>query len=141
MAESDSVKSKTELRYDRWSAGQSVLVLSPIWGPRPVFCYSQTVKGLLMWGGLSDERTGLSLITAAGPRRRTYSRVQVPPGLMTIFYCLRFETRHCKDRRENNNSNRFFIVTGRCLAMPCLLIEPSPRNRQCLSEHVTLLPP
>jgi hypothetical protein len=39
---------------------------------------SQTVAGLLMWGALSDERTGLSFTIAA--------------GLMTIFYCLRVET-------------------------------------------------
>jgi hypothetical protein len=31
-----------------------------------------------MWGALSDERTGLSLVYAAGPRQRSLSRVQVP---------------------------------------------------------------
>jgi hypothetical protein len=35
---------------------------APIWGPRPDFCYFQTVAGLLMWGALCDERTGLSFI-------------------------------------------------------------------------------
>jgi hypothetical protein len=33
------------------SLGQSILVSSPIWG-------CQTVSGLLIWGVLSDERTG-----------------------------------------------------------------------------------
>jgi hypothetical protein len=33
---------------------------APIWGLRPDFYYCQTVAGLLMWGALSDERTGLS---------------------------------------------------------------------------------
>jgi hypothetical protein len=31
-----------------------------------------------MWGALSDERTGLSFIYAAGPRQRSLSRVRVP---------------------------------------------------------------
>jgi hypothetical protein len=31
-----------------------------------------------MWGALSDERAGLSLTTAAGPRQRIHSRVRVP---------------------------------------------------------------
>jgi hypothetical protein len=33
---------------------------APIWGLRPDLDYSQTVAGLLMWGVLCDERTGLS---------------------------------------------------------------------------------
>jgi hypothetical protein len=32
---------------------------APIWGLRPHLCYSQTVAGLLIWGALSDKRTGL----------------------------------------------------------------------------------
>jgi hypothetical protein len=37
---------------------------APIWGLRPDFYYCQTVAGLLMWGTLSDVRTGLSFTTA-----------------------------------------------------------------------------
>jgi hypothetical protein len=33
--------------------------------------------GLLMWGALSDERTGLSFTVAAGPRQRSHFRVRV----------------------------------------------------------------
>jgi hypothetical protein len=33
---------------------------APIWGLRPDFYYCQKIAGLLMWGALSDERTGLS---------------------------------------------------------------------------------
>jgi hypothetical protein len=33
---------------------------APIWGLRPDLYYCQTVAGLLMWGALSDKRTGLS---------------------------------------------------------------------------------
>jgi hypothetical protein len=51
---------------------------APIWGLRPDLYYCQTVAGLLMWGALSDERTGLSSTIAAGPRRRSHSRVGVP---------------------------------------------------------------
>jgi hypothetical protein len=34
--------------------------------------------GLILWGALSDERTGLSFVYAAGPRQRSLSRVRVP---------------------------------------------------------------
>jgi hypothetical protein len=34
---------------------------APIWGVRPDFHYCQTIAGLLIWGALSDERSGLSL--------------------------------------------------------------------------------
>jgi hypothetical protein len=34
---------------------------------------------------LSDERTGLSLTTAAGPRQRVHSRVRVPWDSRTYF--------------------------------------------------------
>jgi hypothetical protein len=33
---------------------------TPIWGLRPDHYYCWTVAGLLVWGALSDERTGLS---------------------------------------------------------------------------------
>jgi hypothetical protein len=51
---------------------------SPIWGPRPDSHYCQTVAGLLMWGTLSEERTGLSFTIAAGPRQSSHSRIRVP---------------------------------------------------------------
>jgi hypothetical protein len=51
---------------------------APIWGLRPDFCYCQTITGLWMWGALSDERTGLSFTTAAGPGQSSHSRVRVP---------------------------------------------------------------
>jgi hypothetical protein len=51
---------------------------APIWGLRPDFYYRHTFAGLLMWGALSDERTGLSFIYGAGPRQRSLSRVRVP---------------------------------------------------------------
>jgi hypothetical protein len=54
---------KSKLHYDWLSDGQSVIVSSPIWGPRADFCYCQIVVVLLMWGALPEERTGLSLTT------------------------------------------------------------------------------
>jgi hypothetical protein len=47
-----------------------------------------------MWGALSDERIGLSFTIATAPLQRGHSRVRVPSpvGLVTVFYCLRFET-------------------------------------------------
>jgi hypothetical protein len=40
-------------------------------------CYSLTVMALFSWGALSDKRTGLSFVYAAGPCQRSLSRVQV----------------------------------------------------------------
>jgi hypothetical protein len=42
-----------------------------------IFCTVKTVGGLLTWGALSDERTGLSFTTAAIPRQRSHSQVRV----------------------------------------------------------------
>jgi hypothetical protein len=50
---------------------------APIWDLRPDFYYCQTLAGLLMWGALSDERTGLSFTIGAGPRQRSHSRDRV----------------------------------------------------------------
>jgi hypothetical protein len=51
---------------------------APIWGLQPDFDYCLTVAGLLIWGALSDERTGLSFTIAAGPRQHSHFRVRVP---------------------------------------------------------------
>jgi hypothetical protein len=40
---------------------------------------------LLLWGALSDERTGLSFVHAAGHCQRSLSRVQVPWDLRPYF--------------------------------------------------------
>jgi hypothetical protein len=62
-------KPESKLSYERWSVGQSVLVSSSVWSPRPDFYYYQTFAGLLMWGDLSDERTALWFTTDVGPRQ------------------------------------------------------------------------
>jgi hypothetical protein len=43
-----------------------------------IFIAVRQLAGLLMWGALSDERTGLSFTIAAGPRQRIHSQVRVP---------------------------------------------------------------
>jgi hypothetical protein len=51
---------------------------APIWGLRPDLDYCLTVAGLLIWGALSNERTGLSFAIATGPRQRSHFWVRVP---------------------------------------------------------------
>jgi hypothetical protein len=51
---------------------------APVWGLRPDFYYCQTVAGLLMWGALSDQRTGLSFTIAPGPCQCSPFRVRLP---------------------------------------------------------------
>jgi hypothetical protein len=58
---------------------------APIWGLWPVFYYHQTVASVLMWGALSDERTGVPFTISAGPRQRSHSRVWVPGDSWPYF--------------------------------------------------------
>jgi hypothetical protein len=58
---------------------------APIWDLRPDLYYCQTIAGLLMWGAVSDERTGLSFTIATGTRQRSHSRVLVPWDLRPYF--------------------------------------------------------
>jgi hypothetical protein len=71
MSESES-ESESHVTTDGQSASFS-WNKAPIWALRPNFYYYQTVAGLLMWGALSDERTGLSFTIAAGARQRSHS--------------------------------------------------------------------
>jgi hypothetical protein len=48
-----------------------------IWGLRPDLYYCLTVASLLIWGALSDERTGLSFTIAVGPRQRSHLLSQI----------------------------------------------------------------
>jgi hypothetical protein len=50
---------------------------APMWDLRPDFYYCQ-FAGLLMWGALSDERTGLSFTIAPGPSQCTHFRIRLP---------------------------------------------------------------
>jgi hypothetical protein len=70
-------ESESYVTTDGQSASLS-LNKAPFWGLRPDIYYSLKVAGLLLWGALSDERTGLSFTIAAGPRQRSHFRVRVP---------------------------------------------------------------
>jgi hypothetical protein len=68
------------------SVSQSVSfgVKHPTWAKDQIFI-SQTVAGLLMWGALSDKKTGLSLTVVADPRQRSHSRIRFPRDLWPYF--------------------------------------------------------
>jgi hypothetical protein len=51
---------------------------SPIWNSWPDIYYSSTVTVFFLWGALSDERTCLSFVYAAGSCQRSVSRFPVP---------------------------------------------------------------
>jgi hypothetical protein len=75
------MKNESESETYVTTDGQSVSLSwnkASIWGLGPDSYYCQTFAGLLMWGALSDERTGLSCTIAAGPRQRSHFRVRVP---------------------------------------------------------------
>jgi hypothetical protein len=50
-----------------------------------IFITCVTVAVLFLWGALSDERSGLSFVCAAGPCQRSLSRVRVPWYLRSYF--------------------------------------------------------
>jgi hypothetical protein len=58
------------------------------WGSWPDIHYSLTVTVLCLCGVLSDERTGLSFLYAAGLRQRSLSRVRVPWDSWPYFTAL-----------------------------------------------------
>jgi hypothetical protein len=54
---------------------------APIWGLRPDLYYCQTVAGLLMWGSLSNERTGLSFARVTPSSNKSLVSIQHIEGL------------------------------------------------------------
>jgi hypothetical protein len=70
------LKSESYVTTDGQSASLS-WNKAPVWGLRSNFYYYMTVAGLLMWGALSDDRTGLIFTIVAGPRQRSHFRVRV----------------------------------------------------------------
>jgi hypothetical protein len=60
---------------------------APIWGLRPDFYYCQTVAGFLMWGALSDERTGLPYNFCWPSPSQSFSGPN-PVGLATNYILL-----------------------------------------------------
>jgi hypothetical protein len=73
-----SGETKFKLIYDRQSVGQSVLVSGTHLGPATNFSYFRfffTVSGLLMWGALSDEKSGQYFSDFAGHRQRSLSQI------------------------------------------------------------------
>jgi hypothetical protein len=57
----------------------------PIWGLHLDFNYCQTIAGLLIWGTLSDEKTGLSFTIAAGPCQCRHFAVWVPYFTVSVL--------------------------------------------------------
>jgi hypothetical protein len=74
-----SKSSQSHIAIDVWS-------VSNCWCRAPdINYYRLTVTVLFLWGSLSDERTGLSLVYAAGSCQRSLSRVRVPWDLRPYF--------------------------------------------------------
>jgi hypothetical protein len=80
LSEEFLTASKESESYDT-TDGQSASLpwnKAHILGLRPDIYYSLTITVLFLWGALSDERTGLSSVYAAGSRQRSPSWVRVP---------------------------------------------------------------
>jgi hypothetical protein len=100
-------KSKSKLRYQRRTVGQSFLVSNPFWGTRPDICYCQTVPGFLMWGALSDEKTGpLLLVLASAVILGSKSRG-------THYHTLLSQIRENSGPHKSHKKGKDIPVTGR----------------------------
>jgi hypothetical protein len=76
--------------YDRWSADQSISFQELSAAQDQIYFYCQALADLSMCGTLSEERTGPSFETVAGPVH--LFSLLCPSGVVAIFYCLSFET-------------------------------------------------
>jgi hypothetical protein len=77
-------ESESYVTTDGQSASLS-WIKEPIWGLRSDFYYCQRVAGLLIWGALSDERTGLSFAIDAGSLQSSHSRIRVARDTRQYF--------------------------------------------------------
>jgi hypothetical protein len=94
---------------------------------------------LFLCGALSDERTGLSFVYAADTRQRSLLGPS-PSGLVTIFYCLRFETSlfvASYDSQGHSGGIRPRLHAGHC---NCCLNTPSHYITLAQTAQRTLLP-
>jgi hypothetical protein len=84
--------SKSKLCYNRLSVGQSLLALSSRLGPKTTFLLLSDSCGFVDVGR-PLRREGVSVIYSCYWASPTQSFTgPSPTGLITIFYCLRFET-------------------------------------------------
>jgi hypothetical protein len=63
----------------------SLVIKHPFGAYDQIFITCVTVTVLFLWGALSDERSGLPFVCAAGPCQRSLSRVRVPWDLKPYF--------------------------------------------------------
>jgi hypothetical protein len=115
---------------------------APIWDLQPNLYYCQTVAGLLIWGALADERTGLSFTIAAGPRQPNHSRVQVPWDLGPYFTVSGFRLPFLSPSRTHNATVSFSLYSLHTdyTENPVLMLcqECHTENKSCDSQSVLL---
>jgi hypothetical protein len=87
-----SVKSKSKLCYDRRSVGQSVLVSSTHLGLKTRFLLLSESCGFVDVGRSLWRENGSAVYNCCWSLTAQSFLGPSPAGLVTIFYCLRFET-------------------------------------------------
>jgi hypothetical protein len=87
-------QSQSHITTDSLSASLS-WYQAPTWDPRPIFPildFLLPVSGLLMWGALSDEKSGLYFSVFAGHSQCSLSQILVPWDSWAQFIVSIFET-------------------------------------------------
>jgi hypothetical protein len=115
-------KSKSKSYCDWRSVNQYVLVSSPTWGSWPDIYYSLAATVLFLWGALSDERSGLSFVYAAGHRQRSLSRV--------LYYYIGVFTLSLHRNGCSSIVACVFVAARTCLATRCV----------AMNIHITVFP-
>jgi hypothetical protein len=106
-----------------------------IWGLRPYINYCLTITVLFLWGALSDERTGLSVVYASSPRQCSPSWVWGPLISRTYFTVsdLRLPFSSPPTTRTDHRENIFVSIVYMCIVTVATL----PLLRQLrAAEHL-----
>jgi hypothetical protein len=85
---------------------------APIWGLRTDLYYCQTVAGLLMWGSLSDERTGQSFASVTvSSNKSVVSTYNLHLHVINCMY-IRYTSIQtlCQSRLSNTSSYKQILV-------------------------------
>jgi hypothetical protein len=88
-----------------------------------------------MWGALSDERTGVCRLQLLLALASAVIFGPIPVRLVTLFYCLRFETSLFVAHIENTKFATVTIIVCVFSAARNVFAEPLPQNGLCLQSH------
>jgi hypothetical protein len=106
-----------------------------------IFIAVWQLRSCSLWGTLSEKKTGLSFVHAAGPCQRSLSRVRVPwyPRPYLLSQIWDFPFRRLYDSQGHGGGIRPRLHTGLSLSVTCPAYNTSARTAQKTPFPVVLL--